>query len=191
MFNQEHVGIFGETYRGVPNPHVGHVHPYPTRYHGPIWTQPQAGYPYRPATYVQPPFTGADEQDKGPGWAGLLVFATVMTAMWFLIPSRRSHYPYRHNSCSRMRPNALPAYELERIGSLMHHWHGGMWDPIYMVGSYFVEGKRYPDVERVENALNEIERLKRLPLKRSSKRELSTIAAGLRRYLAGERKGTR
>jgi hypothetical protein len=58
MFNQEDLGIFGATGDGAPNPHVGHVHPYPTRYHGPIWTQPQAGYPYRPATYVRPSFLG-------------------------------------------------------------------------------------------------------------------------------------
>ncbi len=58
MFNQEDIGIFGDTQQGVPNPRVGHVHPYPTRYHGPIWTQPQAGYPYRPASYVQAPFVG-------------------------------------------------------------------------------------------------------------------------------------
>ena len=58
MFNQEDIGIFGDTQQGVPNPRVGHVHPYPTRYHGPIWTQPQAGYPYRAASYVQAPFVG-------------------------------------------------------------------------------------------------------------------------------------
>ena len=58
MFNQEDLSIFGATGEGVPNPRVGHIHPYPTRHHGPIWTQPQAGYPYRSSTYVRPSFNG-------------------------------------------------------------------------------------------------------------------------------------
>jgi len=31
---------------GVPTPYVAHVHPYPTRYHGGIWTRPVFGFPY-------------------------------------------------------------------------------------------------------------------------------------------------
>jgi hypothetical protein len=30
---------------GVPNPFVAHVHPYPTRFHGAIWTRPEFAYP--------------------------------------------------------------------------------------------------------------------------------------------------
>jgi hypothetical protein len=30
---------------GVPNPFVAHVHPYPTRFHGAIWTRPQFAFP--------------------------------------------------------------------------------------------------------------------------------------------------
>jgi hypothetical protein len=30
---------------GVPTPYVAHVHPYPTRFHGGIWTRPQFGFP--------------------------------------------------------------------------------------------------------------------------------------------------
>lgn len=58
MFNQEDLSIFGATMEGVPNPRIGIQHPYPTRFHGPIWTQPQAGYPYRSSTYVRPSFNG-------------------------------------------------------------------------------------------------------------------------------------
>jgi hypothetical protein len=31
---------------GVPTPYVSHVHPYPTRYHGGIWTRPVFEFPY-------------------------------------------------------------------------------------------------------------------------------------------------
>jgi hypothetical protein len=30
---------------GVPTPYVAHVHPYPTRFHGGIWTRPVFGFP--------------------------------------------------------------------------------------------------------------------------------------------------
>lgn len=39
------------SYRGVPSPEVAHVHPYPTRYHGGIWTRPEFGMPYLPRPY--------------------------------------------------------------------------------------------------------------------------------------------
>jgi hypothetical protein len=32
--------------QGVPNPYTAHVHPYPTRYHGAIYTRPTFGLPY-------------------------------------------------------------------------------------------------------------------------------------------------
>lgn len=41
--------IFGPTMQGVPNPMVPHRHPWPTRYHGPIYTVPGTANP----TYVQ------------------------------------------------------------------------------------------------------------------------------------------
>jgi hypothetical protein len=31
---------------GVPSPFVAHQHPYPTRYHGGIWTRPEFSFPY-------------------------------------------------------------------------------------------------------------------------------------------------
>jgi len=34
---------------GVPTPYVAHVHPYPTRYHGGIWTRPVFEFPYAPS----------------------------------------------------------------------------------------------------------------------------------------------
>jgi hypothetical protein len=55
---QEDLSVFGDTIDGVPNPLIGHVHPYPTRYHGPIFNQPQAMQPYRERPYGVAPFTG-------------------------------------------------------------------------------------------------------------------------------------
>lgn len=52
----DRMSIFGDTYDGVPNPLVPHLHPYPTRYHGPILNQPQATLPYRPTPYSRPPY---------------------------------------------------------------------------------------------------------------------------------------
>jgi hypothetical protein len=36
---------------GVPSPFVAHAHPYPTRYHGAIYTRPEFGLPYVPAPF--------------------------------------------------------------------------------------------------------------------------------------------
>lgn len=43
----EHQSIFTNTYLGVPNPQIPHVHPYPTRFHGPVYGVPRFGLPYR------------------------------------------------------------------------------------------------------------------------------------------------
>jgi len=40
--------------RGVPNPYHPFVHPYPTRYHGPIYTQPDYTLPFQPRPYGFP-----------------------------------------------------------------------------------------------------------------------------------------
>lgn len=54
----QHLSIFGDTYHGVPNPVVPHKHPYPTRYHGPMWRQPQATFSYRQRPLAVAPFAG-------------------------------------------------------------------------------------------------------------------------------------
>ena len=54
--------IFGDTYGGVPNPNVPVVHGYPTRFHGPIFTVPQAGYTYVPKPYTLAPFLGFEDK---------------------------------------------------------------------------------------------------------------------------------
>jgi hypothetical protein len=46
--------IFGETYQGVPNPVVPVTHPYPTRYHGPMYNVVRGGGIYQPAVWYVP-----------------------------------------------------------------------------------------------------------------------------------------
>jgi hypothetical protein len=53
--------IFGDTSEGVPNPLVPHVHPYPTRYHGPIFNQPQFTRPFVQNPYATAPYAGLGE----------------------------------------------------------------------------------------------------------------------------------
>lgn len=61
---------------GVPSPFTVHVHPYPTRFHGGIWTRPVAMGPvvpqpysvlkpddFAPAAYARYPFKGVGEMD--------------------------------------------------------------------------------------------------------------------------------
>lgn len=46
--------IFSDTYDGVPSPLVPHEHPYPTRFHGPIYQYPRFYLPYREQSFVVP-----------------------------------------------------------------------------------------------------------------------------------------
>lgn len=63
----EHDSIYGNTYNGVPNPMVPHVHPYPTRFHGAKFDYPQPGFRYMPAPYASNPFAGLGEPFFGKG----------------------------------------------------------------------------------------------------------------------------
>jgi len=40
----------GDYPQGVPNPYIMHRHPFPTRFHGGIWTRPVFGFPLMPRT---------------------------------------------------------------------------------------------------------------------------------------------
>jgi hypothetical protein len=53
----------------VPNPYVATTHPYPTRYHGGLWTRPVFGFP-RMAS-VQSNFKAGDFNDGNPALRGL------------------------------------------------------------------------------------------------------------------------
>jgi hypothetical protein len=67
--NRDQQSIFGPTYEGVPNPVIPHVHPYPTRYHGPIWQYPNAGLPYVTTPYARAPYAGFGSPDGLGGCA--------------------------------------------------------------------------------------------------------------------------
>lgn len=54
--------IFGDTSNGVPNPLVPHVHPYPTRYHGPIFNQPMFTRPFVQNPYATAPYAGVGQE---------------------------------------------------------------------------------------------------------------------------------
>ena len=66
--------------------------------------------------------------------------------------------------------------ERSEIGQLMMNWHGGQWDPIYMVASYFVSGEKYPDPQVVSSAQGYIEQNRRKTKKRADKQELAKIS---------------
>lgn len=49
--------------------------------------------------------------------------------------------------------------ERTELGVRMHSWHSSMWDPIYMVGSLYYSGDKYPDKDRVQRALDSLQKL--------------------------------
>lgn len=56
----DQASIFGHTYQGVPNPQVPYEHPYPTRYHGPIFTEPRFGLPFESNPMSVAPYSGLE-----------------------------------------------------------------------------------------------------------------------------------
>ena len=58
MNYHDRYSIFGDTYKGVPNPMIPHKHPYPTRYHGPVYDYPTPGWGYNVSAYARAPFDG-------------------------------------------------------------------------------------------------------------------------------------
>jgi len=50
----DHQSIFSDTIHGVPSPTIPHTHPYPTRFHGPIYTTPRFMLPYREQSWQTP-----------------------------------------------------------------------------------------------------------------------------------------
>lgn len=51
--------------------------------------------------------------------------------------------------------------ELKKLGELLCHWHGGMSDPIYAAGSFFLTSKPHPQPHVVFEARDAVERLLR------------------------------
>jgi hypothetical protein len=73
MIRSDKASIFGDTYNGVPNPQVGHLHPYPTRYHGAIFTTPRFGLPFIANPYARGPYSGFSGTSGGVPVAPLLL----------------------------------------------------------------------------------------------------------------------
>lgn len=76
----ERDSIYGDTYDGVPNPMVPHVHPYPTRYHGARLDYPQPGFRYVAAPYARSPFDGLGESFRGASLTGSTILDVVIGA---------------------------------------------------------------------------------------------------------------
>jgi len=73
--------LLGPYPAGVPTPYVAHVHPYPTRFHGGIWTRPVFGMPTiaQPGTVFIPGrdmTMGPDRPLRGLGAAEELMYNT-------------------------------------------------------------------------------------------------------------------
>jgi len=77
VFPPSQDSIFGDTINGVPNPNVPHVHPYPTRYHGPNYTVPGAA----DISFVERPY--ARTPYFGFGAAPAPIFAPVSGSKFF------------------------------------------------------------------------------------------------------------
>lgn len=58
MIASDRQSIFGDTYGGVPNPQIPFQHPYPTRYHGAIFTTPRFGMPFIAQPMARVPYSG-------------------------------------------------------------------------------------------------------------------------------------
>lgn len=54
--------------------------------------------------------------------------------------------------------SSLP-FVRQKAGLLMQHWHSSQNDPVYAVGSFYFEGKQYPDTEIVSDAKERLENI--------------------------------
>lgn len=43
-----------------------------------------------------------------------------------------------------------------QLGEKLLQWHSSQWDPIYMVGSHYINGSVYPDKDIVESAVSNL-----------------------------------
>ncbi len=126
--------IWGDTYGGVPNPMVPVVHGYPTRYHGAIFTMPQAGYKYVPRPYTLAPFLGVDGAFKSMSLTGnSIADALIGVAVGYVVaPSKKKAPVYAAAAAAAMGfagglglvgVLAYGVYEAQRRGSLRTDLH--------------------------------------------------------------------
>jgi len=92
--------IFGEVTRGVPNPYVPHRHPYPTRYHGPIYTVPRFGNRYHERPNYVPPGLAASPDGLGETTLPMITRSAIADALigafvgWLGAPDRSDAIMY-------------------------------------------------------------------------------------------------
>lgn len=93
MIRSDRDSIFGDTYQGVPNPQIPFEHPYPTRYHGAIFTTPKFGLPFAARPYAKAPYSGFGQDSplaQRAGTAiGLLAAYTAVGAVAAAVYSAR------------------------------------------------------------------------------------------------------
>jgi antirestriction protein len=91
---------------------------------------------------------------------------------------RPANHVYLNNPRRRVaRQIDAQEHDAERseIGTLMHNWHTGQGDPVYMVGSFFIGGDEYPDLDIVSDAIGWLEKDARKTKKRADKAEARRI----------------
>ena len=52
----------------------------------------------------------------------------------------------------------LPSTGRKRIGEIMMGWHAGQSDPVYAVASFYVDGRKHPDRDMVDDARHNLTR---------------------------------
>lgn len=45
----------------------------------------------------------------------------------------------------------------EELGARLLQWHGGQNDPVYAVGSFYLDGNRYPEKSIVDDAIHNLD----------------------------------
>ena len=69
------------------------------------------------------------------------------------------------------------------LGLRMHNWHASMNDPVYMVGSFYVENEIYPDQEVVNQAQKNIHQELGVCKNEEDMKELLSILQGLASFI--------
>lgn len=64
------------------------------------------------------------------------------------------------------------AAERKQAGRILTQWHSSMGDPIYAVGSFYIDGHEYPDDEVLESAISGAERCIELAETKRDERDL-------------------
>jgi len=87
---------------GVPSPYTVHVHPYPTRFHGGIWTRPYTQSPLAPTPYsvLKPDDFAPDAYARYP-FQGIGELDPTVRAVWGIVATASmaasAYHGYKRN----------------------------------------------------------------------------------------------